>query len=64
MCDCGNNCIVSGANIRSGRVKSCGCLKKETDKKPKGNVIDLTGKKFGHLTVIKRDGSDSRGEAK
>jgi len=31
---------------------------------PKGNVINLTGQKFGHLTVIERDGSDSRGEAK
>ena len=26
--------------------------------------LDLTGQKFHHLTVLKRDGSDKRGEAK
>ena len=25
-CDCGNTSIVSGRNLRSGNVKSCGCL--------------------------------------
>lgn len=63
-CDCGNTCEVSGAQLRSNRTKSCGCLKKETDRAPKGNVIDLTGQTFGQLTVIARDGSDARGEAK
>lgn len=63
QCDCGNICNVKGVNIRSGRTKSCGCWKQESDKSPKGNVINLIGKKFGHLTVIKRAGSDKRGEA-
>ena len=63
-CDCGNICEVSSKNLRTGRTKSCGCLKKETDRKPKGNVIDLIGQKFGHLTVVERNGSDARGEAK
>ena len=63
-CDCGNEYEANAANLRAGRVKSCGCLKKETDKQPKGNVIDMIGKVFGHLTVIERDGSDGRGEAK
>ena len=49
--------------MRAGRTKSCGCLKQEKDKQPKGNVINLIGKKFGHLTVISRQGSDKRGEA-
>lgn len=62
-CECGNECEVVAASLRAGRTKSCGCLKKETDKAPKGNVIDLTNKKFGHLTVISRAGSDARGEA-
>ena len=57
-CECGNECEVSGSSLRAGRTKSCGCLKKESDKKPKGNVIDLVGQKFNKLTVIKRDGSD------
>lgn len=63
-CDCGNECDVSSPSITKDRVKSCGCLKKEKDKAPKGNVIDLIGQKFGHLTVIQRNGSDGRGEAK
>lgn len=64
QCSCGNECDVASIDLRKGRVKSCGCLKKETDRAPKGNVINLIGQKFGHLTVIERDGSDARGEAK
>lgn len=29
VCDCGNSMATSGYNLRSGRVKSCGCLQKE-----------------------------------
>lgn len=60
-CDCGKECDISSAGLRSGSVKSCGCLKKESDRKPKGNVKDETGKKYGHLTVIERIGSDKNG---
>lgn len=65
-CDCGNLCEINGGSLtRTNRpTRSCGCLKQETDKMPKGNVIDLINQKFGHLTVIRRDGSDGRGEAK
>lgn len=28
LCDCGNKTIVSGGNLKSGAVKSCGCLVK------------------------------------
>ena len=28
-CDCGNEIIVQGYNLRSGNTQSCGCLKKE-----------------------------------
>ena len=27
LCECGNSTIVSGSNLRSGVVKSCGCLR-------------------------------------
>lgn len=63
-CDCGKDCEISGASLRAGRTKSCGCLKQETDKQPKGNAIDLIGQKFNKLTVIQRNGSDNRGEAR
>lgn len=64
ICECGQEVEVDSSSLRRLKTKSCGCLKKESDRKPKGNVIDLTGQKFNHLTVIERDGSDHRGEAK
>jgi hypothetical protein len=30
VCDCGNNHIVTGESLRSGKSKSCGCLLKES----------------------------------
>lgn len=63
-CDCGNIINVDQKSLSTHSTKSCGCLKKESDHAPKGNVIDLLGQKFGHLTVIARDGSDKFGEAK
>lgn len=29
LCDCGNKKIVRGYHLTSGRIKSCGCIKKE-----------------------------------
>lgn len=45
-CDCGNEKIVTARNLKRGKTKSCGC-----DTHP-----DLTGRRFGTLTVIKRAG--------
>lgn len=28
-CDCGNTTIVSGQDMKNGRIKSCGCIRKE-----------------------------------
>ena len=56
-CDCGNQLPVLGASLRSGNTKSCGCLNNEVRaKNGRNNKIDLTGKKFGYLTVIKDSG--------
>lgn len=46
-CECGNEHIASACNLKSGMIKSCGCLKREP--------VDLTGQKFGKLTAIKYD---------
>lgn len=27
VCKCGKECVVDGRNLRSGKVKSCGCMK-------------------------------------
>ncbi len=59
QCDCGNIVSVIGSKLRNGETKSCGCLRYETK-----NVVDIKGKKFGHLTVIKRAGSTKNGVAK
>lgn len=32
-CDCGNNAIVDGFELRRGTTKSCGCLRREVMKK-------------------------------
>lgn len=48
-CACGNECVVSGKNLRNGNTKSCGCIKLyERD------CIDMLGMKFGKLLVIEK----------
>ena len=44
VCDCGNEKIMNAASLKQG-TQSCGCLRF----KPRD---DLTGKRFGRLTVI------------
>ena len=63
QCDCGNQKEIPAYYLTGGKVQSCGCLKKETDRKPKGNVKDMINQKFGHLTVVERDGSNKNGQA-
>mgnify|MGYP001461715354 CR=1 FL=1 len=68
-CSCGNQelILVKGTELRANRVRSCGCLVKDTNSKK----FDLEGKLFGQLTVIKESKSNSsspgigiRGESK
>ena len=57
-CDCGNIVYAAGGNLRKGNVTSCGCTR----------AIDLTGQRFGLLTVVrktdKRQGSSVIWECK
>ena len=57
-CDCGNETVVQGYNLTSGAVRSCGCLHKKASYD--NRFIDLTGQKYGMLTVIKFIGRESR----
>lgn len=50
-CDCGNQIVVRRSNLISGSTKSCGCIRRE----------DLTGKRFGRLTVLEHDYVDYNG---
>jgi hypothetical protein len=46
-CDCGNESIVQGAELRSGGTKSCGCLQKEAASKT-GKAARTHGMSFSH----------------
>lgn len=50
-CDCGNEIVVQGLNLKNGHIKSCGCYRKEFSSK---KIDDLTGKRFGKLVVLER----------
>ena len=55
-CDCGNTVSVLGGSLRGGNTQSCGCLTRERIAKiGKDHKDDLTGKRFGRLTVVKED---------
>lgn len=57
-CECGNIKICLTDSLRSGRCKSCGCLRKETAvENGLKQLNDLTGKTFGQLTVLRYAGS-------
>lgn len=45
-CECGKTKVVTCDNLLYGITKSCGCARKD-------NFEDLSGKRFGKLTVIK-----------
>lgn len=65
QCDCGNITYVRTADLKNQHITSCGCVRKEKaaqimrDKiQPLGaqaRFIDLTGQRFGKLTVLKRN---------
>ncbi|MGS1095841.1 hypothetical protein ACVCNR_14785 [Aquamicrobium terrae] len=71
ICDCGTEKVVFGANLRNGKTKSCGCIRREQllarpnpgRTNPRPRRADLIGQKFGRLTVLRRAGKTSNGEA-
>lgn len=54
-CECGNISYVRASALKAKVVLSCGCIGKEKlIEQNHNNTIDLTGQKFGRLTVIKK----------
>jgi len=55
VCDCGQQKICPLSDVKSGRIKSCGCIRKYGSPCYNNNQFkSLEGEKFFHLTVIKR----------
>lgn len=50
ICECGNNTTVRLDQLKSGNTTSCGCI----------SSPDLTGKRYGKLTVIKKVESNTK----
>lgn len=56
LCECGNEKRFSTKQLKYGRNKSCGCLAQP--------FKNLSGQKFGRLTVLYRDKNDKTGHTK
>lgn len=50
-CDCGNEVVKTTTYLRGSNCPSCGCAK--SDKTSEVKRLDLVGKRFGFLTVVK-----------
>ncbi len=51
-CECGNECVAMSSHLLSGHTLSCGC--QQTVHLHPRKAADLTGQKFGMLTVMHR----------
>ena len=56
VCDCGNVVHKKNGDILNGNILSCGCLQKETrsSRAIGRGQIDLSGKRYSFLTVVRR----------
>ena len=57
-CDCGKIKSCRSSSLRRGEIISCGCFRMEQvmkSKKELGLILDLTGQRFGLLTVMSKD---------
>lgn len=58
-CDCGNEVTVQANNLKSGHTISCGCAKDRIGEKL---FHDLSGQRFGRLTVVEQAERSKAGE--
>lgn len=61
-CDCGNIKTILGTHLRRGKIVSCGCYSHE--KASEMFLDNLSGKKFGKLTVLERVPGNVNGHVK
>lgn len=61
-CDCGNETYVLAEQLTTSRTQSCGCLTRERTSET--STKDLTGMRFGRLTVSKRVSQIGEGKVK
>lgn len=57
-CDCGRLSTVRAGNLASGMITGCGCRRSGADRAP-----DMTGRRFGRLVALTRDGTTPLGLA-
>jgi len=57
QCDCGGYTTSASRDLRNGHTQKC-------KSSAHGILIDITGQRFGQLTVLSRSGTASNGEAK
>lgn len=58
VCDCGTKRVVDGSSLRTGRSKGCGCVHENQIM-----TVDVSGHRFGRLTVIKKAGINAQRKA-
>lgn len=51
-CECGVECNVRASDLKSGNTQSCGCFQQYA--RGKSQLEDLSGHRFGNLTVLYR----------
>ena len=64
MCDCGAQVCIRTASLCNGNTRSCGCLRKEPNSGHYAlgdHKIDMAGRTFGWLTVLRENGRMSGG---
>ena len=66
LCDCGRLAFVSSRHLKNGWMTSCGdqaCSHQQKSIKMKSRSEDLTGQRFGMLTVLSRsEGKGNNGQ--
>lgn len=60
-CECGETHNVVSKRLVNGEIKSCGCLRSDSEKLFDKHKADLVGSIFGRLTVVSKSKRDASG---